>query len=164
MAALLIFSFSTDADAPTRVRDIDTATATLDSIGIHNTCSNGSIAGAESTFTAKVGRLGLVLVTVSASWDWSGYNGDHPAALVNVTAQGLEDLTDSCSAFGTDATVTLTRQRSGVPDPTSGEIVAEVTGGSVFELVVTPDPRVTAAGQGGTCPAIGIPGIDGSIN
>ncbi len=152
------------AHARTRVRDIDTATATTVSIGVHNTCANGNLAGTISESDARVAGLGRVRVAASASWDWSAYSADHPAALVNVTPKVLEDVTAGCSPFNASAEVVITRVAGGAPDPASGEIRAEITGGSVYEVVVPPDPRVTAAGQGGTCPAIGIPGIDGTIN
>lgn len=152
------------AHARTRVRDLDTSTATTVSVGVHNTCTNGDLAGTVSESDAKIAGLGRTRVTASASWDWSGHNGDHPAALVNVTPQVLEDITAGCAPFNATAEVVITRVAGGAPDPANGEIRAEITGGSVYEVVVPPDPRVTAAGQGGTCPAIGLPGIDGTIN
>ncbi len=152
------------AEARTRVRDLDPATATTLSVGVHNTCTNGSLAGTISESDAKIAGLGRTRVTASASWDWSAYNADHPAALVNVSPQVLEDVTAGCTAFNATAEVVITRIAGGVPDPAGGEIRAEITGGSVYEVVVPPDSRVTAAAHGGTCPAIGIPGIDGTIN
>jgi len=152
------------ADARTKVRDADTATAVLENIAIHGICGNGNIAGIETVFTAKVPRLGRSAVRVSASWDWGNYSADHPAALVNLSSQPLGDILNACNAFTANATVRLIKLSGAGLTPAAGDITAEITGGSVYEVVVAPDPRVTAAAHGGTCPAIGFPTVDGTIN
>jgi hypothetical protein len=173
LASLSILSLSAEAGARTKVKDIDTSTIIVNSVGISSLCGNAGLAGSDSTFVARLSRVGKVLVRVSASWDWNSYNGvDHPAAHVNITAQAVKDPTKgiptvTCPVFNTDATVRITKQAfaGGSLLPAKGDIVAEITGGSVYELVIAPDPRVTAAAQvGGICPAIGFPGFDGTIN
>lgn len=148
-----------------RVVEVDALTGVLEDAAFSNTCSNGSNAGATSVFEGKIsGGLGKVQVTVSSSWDWSAYDDvDHPAALVSIAPKTLEQVL-TCTPFDTFATVTITALHAGQLKPARGEIVAEITGGSVYEVVTPPDSRVTAADQpGGVCPLFGLPS-DGTIN
>ncbi|MDG2305525.1 MAG: hypothetical protein P8R42_12950 [Candidatus Binatia bacterium] len=148
----------------TKVRDVDVSTVVASKVAISNVCGNGAMAGIESVFNAKLSRLGKLQVSVSASWDWGSSNSDHPAALVNVSPQELGDYLNACATFTSGATVRLVRIAGAILNPGVGDIIAEITGGSVYEVVVAPDARVAAADHGGTCPAIGVPGINGTIN
>ncbi len=164
MAMILAAPCVAQARRPrTLVREGDLSTLNVLNAASHLICGNNPRAGAVSEVDARLRRLGRVRVKVSASWDWSLFSSDHPAALVDLSPQTLGDI-NSCTPFSTDAAVTFTVTRGGTPDPSAGEIVAEIVGGSVGQVVVPPDPRVTAAAHGGTCPAIGFSGIDGTID
>ncbi len=148
----------------TFVSDGDLSTLNILNAASHFICGNDPRAGSVSEVDGRLRRLGRVRVKVSASWDWGLFSSDHPGALVDVSPQALGDV-NACTPFLTDATVTFTASRRRGPlNASPSTIVADVVGGSVDQVAVSPDPRVTAASFGGTCPAIGIPNIDGTID
>lgn len=101
---------------------------------------DGANAGAIASATASLEDLGFVEVVVSSSWDWSGFDSDHPCALMNVTphrfaaTNGFLDtdgdgVLDSAGAFTAYATVTISTVGR-------GDIEGTIRGGSVCEIDV----------------------------
>ncbi len=126
-------------------------------------CGNAPRGGSVSKANGSLPRFGKVQIDVSTSWDWGLESADHDAALIDITPQALGAVAQ-CVPFSTTATVTITAMKGGFADPSRGQVVADIVGGTISHVVLAPDPRVTAAAHGGTCPLIGFPGIGGTID
>ena len=95
-------------------------------------------------FESSTYLFGRSTVTVSASWDYSGYSTAHPCALVNVTPHDfsgnvfVNGVYDPGASWTADGTVTIQRDRR--PEDT---ITGQIRGGSVCELFATPSAEVS---------------------